>query len=97
VREEVGTGKMTVVHKAIDDDTGKILAVKFFSRLSTVSEDARRRVFLREEAAILAIARDGVSKAPTDRCVQTLPLSSNTLLSLISSTAGRCEIWKAQR
>lgn len=93
VLDEIGTGRMTVVYKAVDDDTGRYLAVKVYNRLPTISEDAKRRAFLREEAEIIAIAREGVSRVITDLCPQLLPLLSNIVLSLIFSIAGRCGIW----
>jgi serine/threonine protein kinase len=93
VLHEIGNGKMTVVHQAIDDDTGKVLAVKVYKRLPTISEDAKRRAFLREEAEILTIARDGVSRVITDLFPEMLPLLANIVLSLIFLIAGRCGIW----
>jgi len=93
LQEEIGVGKMTRVHRAVDDNTGEILAVKVFNRLPLVSEDAKRRVFLREEAAILAMVKHGVSRAITVLCPEMLPLLTNIVLSLIFSIAGRCGIW----
>jgi hypothetical protein len=93
VLDEIGIGRMTVVHKAVEDDTGKYLAVKVYKRLPTISEDAKRRAVLREEAEILAIAREGVSRVITDLCPQLLPILANIVLSLIFSIAGRCGIW----
>jgi hypothetical protein len=72
VLDEIGLGRMTRVHKAVEDDTGKVLAVRFYNRLPLVSEEATRRMFLRVEAETLEMARGGVRRAITGRYPEML-------------------------
>lgn len=75
LKEEVGSGKITTVHKAIEVDTKKVLAVKIYNKLPLAAEDSKRRAAIRNEATMLDIVRNGVSTAIRDLSDETLPFS----------------------
>jgi hypothetical protein len=71
---EVGIGKIASIHKAVDVDSNKVLAVKVFYKLPSEVEESKRRLVIRNEAIILNAVRNGVSAVIRDSCENLLPL-----------------------